>query len=63
MAYRVNLTPRAQKDVENLYRWVILRAPHQGAVWYTGLMDSIKSLRIIRNDARSLQKDWNSESR
>lgn len=44
MAYRVKLTPRAQRDLEELYRWVILRAPHQGAVWYNGLMDAIKSL-------------------
>ena len=44
MAYRVKLTPRAQRDIEELYRWVILRAPHQGAVWYNGLMDAIRSL-------------------
>ena len=44
MAYRVKLTPRAQKDVEELYRWVIGRAPHQGAAWYNGLLDAIRSL-------------------
>src|SRR2546422_968736 len=44
MAYRVKLTPRAQKDIEELYRWVILRAPHQGGVWYNGLIDAIGSL-------------------
>ena len=44
MAFRVKLTPRAQKDVEEIYRWVILRAPHQGAAWYNGLMDAIRSL-------------------
>ena len=44
MAYRVKLTPRAQKDVEELYRWVILRAPHQEAVWYNRLIDAIRSL-------------------
>ncbi|MDE2143005.1 MAG: type II toxin-antitoxin system RelE/ParE family toxin [Elusimicrobia bacterium] len=44
MAYRVKLTPRAQKDVEELYRWIILRAPLQGAAWYNGLMDAIASL-------------------
>ena len=44
MAYRVRLTPRAQKDVEELYQWVILRARHQGAVWYNGLIDAIRSL-------------------
>jgi|CXWL01.1.fsa_nt_gi plasmid stabilization system protein ParE len=44
MAYRVKLTPRAQKDIEELYRWVIRRAPLQGAVWYNGLIDAIGSL-------------------
>ena len=44
MGYRVRLTPRAQRDVEELYRWVILIAPHQGGVWYNGLRDAIKSL-------------------
>lgn len=44
MAYRVRLTPRAQKDVEELYRWIVLRAPLQGAVWYNGLLDALKSL-------------------
>lgn len=44
MAYRVKLTPRAQRDAEELYRWVILRAPDQGAAWYGGLMAAIKSL-------------------
>jgi hypothetical protein len=41
MAYRVKLTPRAQKDVEELHRWAIVRAPHQGAAWYNGLIDAI----------------------
>lgn len=44
MAYHVRLTPRAQRDVEGIYRWVILSAPHQGAVWYNGLIDAIGSL-------------------
>ncbi|MCG3205238.1 MAG: hypothetical protein KCHDKBKB_01957 [Elusimicrobia bacterium] len=44
MTYRVKLTPRAQKDTEELYRWVIHRAPHQGALWYNGLIEAIESL-------------------
>lgn len=44
MAYRVKLAPRAQKDVEELYRWVIHRAPHQGSLWYNGLIEAIESL-------------------
>jgi plasmid stabilization system protein ParE len=44
MVYRVKLMPRAQKDVENLYQWVIRRAPHQGALWYEGLVETMKTL-------------------
>ena len=44
MAYRVKLLPRAQKDIEELYRWVVRRAPHQGPLWYNGLMDAMQSL-------------------
>src|SRR5258708_32058418 len=44
MAYRVKLLPRAQKDIEELYRWVNRRAPHQGPLWYNGLMDALESL-------------------
>ena len=44
MAYRVKLTSRAQKDSEELYRWVIHRAPHQGPLWYNGLIEAIGSL-------------------
>jgi len=44
MAYCVKLLPRAQKDIEELYRWVLRRAPHQGALWYEGLIEAMKSL-------------------
>ena len=44
MGYRVKLAPRAQKDVEELYRWVVLRAPLQGTAWYNGLIGAIQSL-------------------
>ena len=44
MAYRVKLTPRAKKDAEELYRWVVHRAPHQGPLWYNGLIDAIQTL-------------------
>jgi plasmid stabilization system protein ParE len=44
MEYRVRLMPRAQNDVEELYQWVIHRAPHQGASWYNGLIEAIRSL-------------------
>lgn len=44
MAFRVRITPKAQRDAEEIYRWVITEAPVQGAVWFNGLMDIIQSL-------------------
>ncbi|MFN0117592.1 MAG: type II toxin-antitoxin system RelE/ParE family toxin [Elusimicrobiota bacterium] len=44
MPYCVKLTPQAQKDTEDLYKWIIRRAPHQGTTWYNGLIKAIASL-------------------
>jgi plasmid stabilization system protein ParE len=44
MEYRVKLLPRAQRDIEGLYKWVVQRASHQGHDWYNGLMRAIRSL-------------------
>lgn len=44
MAFRVRITPKAQRDAEEIYRRVIAEAPRQGALWFNGLMDNIHSL-------------------
>ena len=44
MAYRVRLTPEAEADIEELYRWSIARSPLRGAGWFNGMMDAIESL-------------------
>jgi plasmid stabilization system protein ParE len=44
MAYRVEIARSAEAQLDALYRWVIERAPHQGAVWFNGLEDTIFSL-------------------
>lgn len=44
MPFRVKITPRAQRDADEIYRWVIAEAPFQGAFWFNGLMDIIHSL-------------------
>lgn len=44
MEYRVKLMPRAQQDIEELYEWVVHRAPRQGPLWYNGLVRSLESL-------------------
>jgi hypothetical protein len=32
MRYRVEVTTSAEADLDALYRWVVTRAPHQGAI-------------------------------
>lgn len=44
MAYRVEITRRVESDLEELYLWVIDRAPQQGAQWFNGLERAILSL-------------------
>ena len=44
MAYRVELTKSAETDLDELYLWVVERAPSQGAAWFNGLEDAIDSL-------------------
>jgi hypothetical protein len=37
MAYRVELAKSAEGQLEELYLWVVERAPSQGAAWFNGL--------------------------
>ena len=38
------LTPEAEADIEELYRWLIARSPLRGAEWFNGMMEAIESL-------------------
>jgi toxin ParE1/3/4 len=44
MAYRVEMTKSAEIQLEELYLWVVERAPSQGAAWFNGLEQAIVSL-------------------
>ncbi len=44
MVYRVEVTKNAEAELEELYRWVVQRAPNQGAAWFNGLEKTILSL-------------------
>ena len=44
MAYRVEIAKNAEADLEELYHWVVQRAPHQGAKWFNGFERAILSL-------------------
>lgn len=44
MAYRVDLSKSAAAELEDLYLWVVQRAPQQGAAWFNGLERAILAL-------------------
>jgi plasmid stabilization system protein ParE len=44
MAYRVEIARRAEADLEDLYLWVVDRAPQQGPRWFNGLERAVLSL-------------------
>ena len=44
MPYRVEITRNAEADLEELYLWVVARAPQQGAKWFNGLERAVLSL-------------------
>ena len=44
MRFRVEVARAAEADLEQLYLWVVERAPHQGAAWFNGLERAILAL-------------------
>ena len=44
MAYRVEIARNAEVELEELYLWVVARAPQQGAKWFNGLERAVFSL-------------------
>ena len=52
MAYRVELAKSAEAQLEELYSWVIDRAPNQGAAWFNGFEKAILSLEQFSKRCR-----------
>lgn len=44
MAYRVEIARNAEAELEELYLWVVARAPQQGAKWFNRLEQAVLSL-------------------
>ena len=47
MVYRVEIARNAEAQVEELYLWVVARAPQQGAKWFNGLERAVLSGGIV----------------
>jgi len=52
MAYRVELAKSAEAQLEELYLWVVERAPGQGAAWFNGFERAIRSLEQLPGRCR-----------
>lgn len=44
MTYRVEIARNAESELDELYLWVVVRAPQQGAKWFNGLERAVLSL-------------------
>ncbi len=56
MAYRVEIAKSAEAQLEELYLWVVERAPSQGTAWFNRLEKAILSLDLNPSGARSRLK-------
>jgi toxin ParE1/3/4 len=45
MEYRVEIMPRAQRDLLDLYQNINARSSNTALLWYRGLQEAIRSLR------------------
>jgi toxin ParE1/3/4 len=52
MAYRVEVARNAEAELEELFRWVVERAPSQGTAWFNGLEQSIPALERLPKRCR-----------
>ena len=45
MKYTVTIAPRALKDLEEAYKWLLERTPMHAPLWHNGLLDALASLQ------------------
>jgi plasmid stabilization system protein ParE len=61
MAYRVELAKNAEAELEELYLWVVERAPSKGAAWFDGLEGAILSLEQLPKRCRIAPESFDPE--
>jgi len=49
MAYRVKITPRAERDLIEIYAWIGAESSDSALAWYNGLREAISTLRYFPN--------------
>jgi len=63
MGYRVELARNAERDLEDLYTWVVNRAPIQGAAWFNGLEHAILALEEMPRRYRLAREPFGANRR
>jgi plasmid stabilization system protein ParE len=61
MGYRVEIAKGAELQLEEVYLWVIGRAPSQGAAWFNGLEEAILSLEQNPKRCRIARESFDAE--
>ena len=47
MEYRIDIQPRAQADLDEIYERVVSLAPYRGLLWFERLESAISALRTL----------------
>jgi toxin ParE1/3/4 len=57
MAFRVKIMPRAQRDLADVYHNINAQSSDAAHLWYIGLRDAIRGLRISPNRCSPTPED------
>jgi plasmid stabilization system protein ParE len=59
MQYRVNITARAEQDLDNLYRYIQAEQSGQAAIWFNALHEALQSLGSLPHRAAAVREGSN----
>ncbi len=57
MQYRVNLTARTTKDLDNIYQFIQADQSEQAAAWFNGLHQAVRSLDSLPHRAPAIPEN------
>jgi toxin ParE1/3/4 len=57
MPYRVNVTARAEQDLDTIYRFIQAEQSNQAAIWFNGLHEALQSLSSLPHRAPAVRED------
>ncbi len=57
MQYRVEITARASRDLDAIYRYIHVEASKQAAAWFNGLHAALESLSSMPSRAPTIREN------